>query len=623
MKLHFPGSAVLALFIVMGPVVSASAQTAITQNNLLLNGGYDSGQVPWNASAQGQYFYVASGDSIASIGWVNGFTVWQNTTSTLNTNLDYVITTRIRTGDGMMEGLQLSFQDATTGGTVLTNIDFGFPAGDAHLSPGPWRVFSLYVNPRSWPSRAGHAIGVGVVGRDTTAWGQYGWLHIDWVQLAPASPQFVSQPQSVTNSLESSVTLTANALGAVMTNGPLDLRYQWYKTPAIPVPNATNAALTFTSLTLAAAGSYYVVATNRYGSSQSSNATVVVINNSRTILVQSNTNWRFIKGQSEASTPINVWRGLAFNDTGWSNALAPFYYGDPYNSATNPGTLLSDMLGGYSSIYLRKTFTLTNAAAATNLYLNALSDDGFIAWINGVEVVRFNMAAGEIPYNSAALTSVTEPGNAGVPYVLYTLNNAGSYLIDGVNVLTVHAFNNQPATSTDFGFNAQLFTYLTDPGIVAPYLASISPAAGDRFFLTNITVRFTEPVSGVDPGDLLVNGVPATGLGSTTNTTYTFAFTQPAYGNVAVTWTGGHGIVDFDAPPKSFETPASGTRSSTSAAISASWVSPPHPKAGLSRFPTRSTRAPSSCASAFTTAPSPPALGCFGVGTPPREKRTT
>ena len=119
---------------------AASAQSAITQNNLLLNGGYDGGQAPWNASAQGQYFYVADGDSIASIGWVNGITVWQNTTSTLNTNFDYVITTRIRTGDGMMEGLQLSFQDVTTGGTVLTNMDFGFPASDAHLSPGPWRI---------------------------------------------------------------------------------------------------------------------------------------------------------------------------------------------------------------------------------------------------------------------------------------------------------------------------------------------------------------------------------------------------------------------------------------------------------------------------------------------------
>jgi len=65
----------------------------------------------------------------------------------------------------------------------------------------------------------------------------------------------------------------------------------------------------------------------------------------RTTLVQSNSAWMFIKGLAEASNPIDAWRQLAFDDSGWSNALAPFFYGDPYNSAENPGTLLSDMRG--------------------------------------------------------------------------------------------------------------------------------------------------------------------------------------------------------------------------------------------------------------------------------------
>ena len=60
------------------------------------------------------------------------------------------------------------------------------------------------------------------------------------------------------------------------------------------------------------------------------------------------------------------------------------------------------MRGGYSSIYLRKTFNLVGASGVTNLFLNAQSDDGFIAWINGVEVLRYNMPAGDVPYNGAA-----------------------------------------------------------------------------------------------------------------------------------------------------------------------------------------------------------------------------
>ncbi len=270
-------STVLALTLMLGPAASAMAQGSNPHNNLLQNGGFDSGQAPWSASAQGQYFYNDAGDSIASIGWVNGIKVWQNSATVLDTNIDLVLTARVRNGDGHMEGLQLFVQDATTGGTVLTNMDCWFPANDAYLAPAPWRVCSLLVNTKNWPSRAGHALTVGVAARDTTTWGQFGWLHVDWVQLAPALPRFASQPQSATNYLNASVTLAANALGAVMTNGPLDLRYQWYQSPDIPLPQATHAALTLPSLTFADAGDYYVVVTNLYGSSQSSNATVVVL----------------------------------------------------------------------------------------------------------------------------------------------------------------------------------------------------------------------------------------------------------------------------------------------------------------------------------------------------------
>ena len=39
-----------------------------------------------------------------------------------------------------------------------------------------------------------------------------------------------------------------------------------------------------------------------------------------------------------------------------------------------------------------------NAAAVTNLFLRGQVDDGMIVWINGVEVLRTNAPAGEVPY---------------------------------------------------------------------------------------------------------------------------------------------------------------------------------------------------------------------------------
>jgi hypothetical protein len=125
--------------------------------------------------------------------------------------------------------------------------------------------------------------------------------------------------------------------------------------------------------------------------------------------------------------------------------------------------------------------------------------------------------------------------------------------VDGPNVLAVHAFN-QNLNSGDFGFNAQLYTFLADPATVAPRITSVSPGAGSLFFFTNLIVRFSEPVTGVNAADLLINGVPATSVsGGTSNATHVFSFTQPPFGPVSVTWAVGHGIVDFDAPPKPFD----------------------------------------------------------------------
>jgi len=63
--------------------------------------------------------------------------------------------------------------------------------------------------------------------------------------------------------------------------------------------------------------------------------------------------------------------------------------------------------------------------------------------------------------------------------------------------------------SSDFGFNAPLYYFPVDPGTVPPRVVSAEPAAGDIFYLTNITFSFSEGVSGVHASDLLINGVAA------------------------------------------------------------------------------------------------------------------
>ncbi|MGC8830247.1 MAG: lamin tail domain-containing protein [Verrucomicrobiia bacterium] len=280
----------------------------------------------------------------------------------------------------------------------------------------------------------------------------------------------------------------------------------------------------------------------------------------RYVLIESNSVWKFKKGTNEVSTPMNAWRFLDYDDSGWSNALAPFFFGDTgYTNAQNPGTLLSDMQSNYTCIFLRKQFFIPNLSAVTNLYLNAQSDDGFIAWINGVEVLRYNMPSGEIAYNGVASSSAPEPNNNGAAWLSYTINNLSSYLREGTNVFTVQAFNVDLSNSSDFGFNAQLYTYLLTPESVPPRIASINPQAGVVYQLNSIQVAFTEPVTNVDASDLLINGVPAQSVtASASNTVYTFQFAQPPYGTVNITWATNHNIVDLDPVPKAFDATALG-----------------------------------------------------------------
>ncbi|HXI51535.1 MAG TPA: Ig-like domain-containing protein, partial [Candidatus Saccharimonadales bacterium] len=273
----------------------------------------------------------------------------------------------------------------------------------------------------------------------------------------------------------------------------------------------------------------------------------------RTSLVESNSTWKFIKGFSEASVPADAWRQPGFNDSGWSNAPAPFFFGDPYTNATITGTLLSDMLSNYTCIFLRREFTVRNRGIITDLFLNSQSDDGYIAWLNGVEVFRYNMPAGEIPFDGTASSAAPEAFSGGANYINNRLTNALSYLVNGTNVLAVQAFNQSLSASTDFGFNAQLFAFITDVSTVAPRVAQASPPPGDLLAFTNVTITFSESVSGVDASDLLVNGVPATGLTNESDSVYTFSFTQPAFGPVQITWAADDGIVDLDEPPKPFD----------------------------------------------------------------------
>lgn len=278
-------------------------------------------------------------------------------------------------------------------------------------------------------------------------------------------------------------------------------------------------------------------------------------------LVAANATYKMLKGLWEPSSPIGAWRLLNYDDAIWTLARAPFYFDIDKTPVPYTGnTLLDDMYGKYQVIYLRHKFFVHSPQAMTNLTIRARADDGFIAWINGVEIYRSTTVTnnGDIPFNypSNTVSSVSEP-QSGLAYVTNVIPVPSSALVSGENLLAIQAMN-RTTNDSDFLIEVELYASAVDPMLIGPMIASVDPIPGDVWSLTNIIVKFTEPVANVSANALLINGVPAETVTPIDGTTFSFGFQQPPYGQVLVTWSENNGIVDLDSKPKSFNSTAPG-----------------------------------------------------------------
>lgn len=103
---------------------------------------------------------------------------------------------------------------------------------------------------------------------------------------------------------------------------------------------------------------------------------------------------RYFKGSLEPSPGLNgeptlAWTAPDFNDTRWLIGATSVGYGDD-----DDRTILADMRNRYASIYLRHLFTVDDPSTLENLVLDMRYDDGFVAYLNGVEVARSETMVG-------------------------------------------------------------------------------------------------------------------------------------------------------------------------------------------------------------------------------------
>lgn len=266
-------------------------------------------------------------------------------------------------------------------------------------------------------------------------------------------------------------------------------------------------------------------------------------------LVPLNATWAFFKGRTEASSPVSAWRQRSFADPTWTRGAAPFFYGE----ALTGGTRIDDLQNSYSTLFLRREFVVTNLAQVAGVELDLMCDDGAIVWVNGTEALRYNAPAGVPAFNSLASANAT-PDPA--VFNRWALPAPATLLVPGTNVMAAQVFNVSLASS-DLVFEAALIATLIERA--PPLVASVSPPPGPVDSLTQIEVRFSKPVTGVDAADLLLNDLGCLGV-SGSGTTYTFACPPIPFGEITVSWDPRAGITDFNQPPVPFDPTGPGAR---------------------------------------------------------------
>lgn len=98
----------------------------------------------------------------------------------------------------------------------------------------------------------------------------------------------------------------------------------------------------------------------------------------------------------------------------------------------------SAMQGVSASAFVRTTFDVADPLALSRLTLDVRYDDGFVAYLNGIEVARRNTPL-TVEWNSTATVS-REVGDAIAPETI-NLSNYLDILRPGTNVLAIHALN--------------------------------------------------------------------------------------------------------------------------------------------------------------------------------------
>jgi hypothetical protein len=141
--------------------------------------------------------------------------------------------------------------------------------------------------------------------------------------------------------------------------------------------------------------------------------------------VNFNTTWKYFPGTSE---PNVAWPTAAFNDAAWSAGTGGIGFGDGDDNT---------VIAAVPSLYLRKSFTIADTSVILQALLSIDYDDGFIAYLNGVEIARANLGTvtGDRP-------PYTQFANGQHEALMYQGGDAEQYIVTRAKLRTAMVVGN-------------------------------------------------------------------------------------------------------------------------------------------------------------------------------------
>jgi hypothetical protein len=185
------------------------------------------------------------------------------------------------------------------------------------------------------------------------------------------------------------------------------------------------------------------------------------------------------------------WISNSFDDDEWGIGNTGFGFSDNDDNTVIPN--------GTIAVYLRKNFTIQNANDIDRLLLDIDYDDGFVAYINGVEVARANVSGS--PPSHDTTTNIEHEAQmywGGSPE-RFIIEDADEFLFDGENLLSIQVHNISDTSSdmTLIPFLSAYYNVDSSEGISPPSILDLESelyplhtdfklsASGDSLFLKN------------------------------------------------------------------------------------------------------------------------------------------